>query len=105
MRYALPLYPFHPSRFDPSAYLYLLIAVDLLSYLILASQAPTYVSPYLSIGQVRADVQRDEQGKPYVLNSVLKAEDILHKKKLDKEYAPITARLIVSYCLLCSYLG
>lgn len=39
----------------------------------------------------RADTrQRDEQGKPYVLESVLKAEDILHKKKLDKEYLPIT---------------
>ncbi|GFZ51304.1 Transaminase A [Saitozyma sp. JCM 24511] len=33
---------------------------------------------------------RDEQGKPYVLESVLQAEDILHKKKLDKEYLPIT---------------
>lgn len=39
----------------------------------------------------RADTpQRDEQGKPYVLESVLQAEDILHKKKLDKEYLPIT---------------
>ncbi|WVQ95392.1 hypothetical protein IAU59_002489 [Kwoniella sp. CBS 9459] len=33
---------------------------------------------------------RDEDGKPYVLESVLKAEDILHQKKLDKEYLPIT---------------
>ncbi|OCF35937.1 aspartate aminotransferase [Kwoniella heveanensis CBS 569] len=33
---------------------------------------------------------RDENGKPYVLESVLKAEDILHQKKLDKEYLPIT---------------
>jgi hypothetical protein len=39
----------------------------------------------------RADTpQRDEKGKPYVLESVLQAEDILHKKKLDKEYLPIT---------------
>ncbi|WRT70900.1 uncharacterized protein IL334_007899 [Kwoniella shivajii] len=33
---------------------------------------------------------RDENGKPYILKSVLKAEDILHQKKLDKEYLPIT---------------
>ncbi|KAK8850720.1 hypothetical protein IAR55_004640 [Kwoniella newhampshirensis] len=33
---------------------------------------------------------RDEEGKPYILESVLKAEDILHQKKLDKEYLPIT---------------
>ncbi|WVQ86198.1 hypothetical protein IAT38_008366 [Cryptococcus sp. DSM 104549] len=33
---------------------------------------------------------RDENGKPYILDSVLKAEDILHKKRLDKEYLPIT---------------
>ncbi|RSH87102.1 aspartate transaminase aat1 [Saitozyma podzolica] len=36
---------------------------------------------------------RDEQGKPYVLESVLQAEDILHKKKLDKEYLPITGEI------------
>jgi aspartate/tyrosine/aromatic aminotransferase len=41
--------------------------------------------------------QRDEQGKPYVLESVLKAEDILHQKKLDKEYLPITVRLPLAY--------
>lgn len=40
----------------------------------------------------RSSRQRDENGKPYVLNSVLKAEDILHQKKLDKEYLPITVR-------------
>lgn len=34
--------------------------------------------------------QRDEDGKPYVLDSVRKAEDILHQKKSDKEYLPIT---------------
>jgi len=33
---------------------------------------------------------RDENGKPYLLESVAKAEDILHQKKLDKEYLPIT---------------
>ncbi|TYJ56544.1 hypothetical protein B9479_002791 [Cryptococcus floricola] len=33
---------------------------------------------------------RDEDGKPYILESVLKAEDILHKQRLDKEYLPIT---------------
>ncbi|WWD20889.1 hypothetical protein CI109_105367 [Kwoniella shandongensis] len=33
---------------------------------------------------------RDENGKPYILESVQKAEDILYQKKLDKEYLPIT---------------
>ncbi|EIW69299.1 hypothetical protein TREMEDRAFT_43904 [Tremella mesenterica DSM 1558] len=33
---------------------------------------------------------RDEDGKPWVLDSVLKAEDILQQKKLNKEYLPIT---------------
>jgi aspartate aminotransferase len=33
---------------------------------------------------------RDEHGKPYVLNSVKKAEDILTASKQDKEYLPIT---------------
>ncbi|GJJ09742.1 hypothetical protein Clacol_003966 [Clathrus columnatus] len=33
---------------------------------------------------------RDENGKPYVLPSVQKAEQILTGKKLDKEYLPIT---------------
>nr|ODN88920.1 aspartate aminotransferase [Cryptococcus depauperatus CBS 7841] len=37
-----------------------------------------------------AGAYRDENGKPYILNSVLKAEDILYQKKLDKEYLPIT---------------
>ncbi|KAJ4431378.1 Aspartate aminotransferase, mitochondrial, partial [Periplaneta americana] len=32
---------------------------------------------------------RDDNGKPYVLPSVLKAEERLSKKNLDKEYAPI----------------
>jgi hypothetical protein len=41
---------------------------------------------------MRTHAQRDENGKPYILNSVLKAEDILHQKKLDKEYLPITVR-------------
>jgi aspartate aminotransferase len=36
--------------------------------------------------------QRDENGKPYVLESVLKAEDILHQQRSDKEYLPITVR-------------
>ncbi|KAK4689646.1 hypothetical protein P7C73_g449, partial [Tremellales sp. Uapishka_1] len=34
--------------------------------------------------------QRDENGKPYVLESVMKAEDILHQRRADKEYLPIT---------------
>jgi aspartate aminotransferase len=38
------------------------------------------------------DRQRDENGKPYVLESVLKAEDILHQQRSDKEYLPITVR-------------
>ncbi|BEI81129.1 hypothetical protein CcaverHIS002_0202890 [Cutaneotrichosporon cavernicola] len=33
---------------------------------------------------------RDENGKPYVLDSVRKAEDILHSQRSDKEYLPIT---------------
>lgn len=33
---------------------------------------------------------RDDNGKPYVLPSVLKAESQLRDKKLDKEYAPIS---------------
>jgi hypothetical protein len=37
--------------------------------------------------------QRDENGKPYVLESVLKAEDILHQQRSDKEYLPITVRI------------
>lgn len=33
---------------------------------------------------------RDDNGKPYVLPSVQKAEQIMAAKKLDKEYAPIS---------------
>lgn len=33
---------------------------------------------------------RDDNGKPFVLPSVQKAEDILAKKAMDKEYAPIS---------------
>jgi aspartate aminotransferase len=33
---------------------------------------------------------RDDNGKPYVLPSVKKAEDIIRSKNLDKEYAPIS---------------
>ncbi|KAL1408664.1 aspartate transaminase aat1 [Vanrija albida] len=33
---------------------------------------------------------RDEDGKPWVLDSVRKAEDILHEQRSDKEYLPIT---------------
>lgn len=33
---------------------------------------------------------RDENGKPYVLPSVQKAEEVIHASKLDKEYLPIT---------------
>jgi aspartate aminotransferase len=34
--------------------------------------------------------QRDESGRPYVLPSVKKAEEILYGAKGDKEYLPIT---------------
>ncbi|KAL7420928.1 aspartate transaminase aat1 [Cryptotrichosporon argae] len=43
---------------------------------------------------------RDENGKPYVLESVLKAEDLLHSKRLDKEYLPITGH--AEFCKLAS---
>lgn len=33
---------------------------------------------------------RDEHGKPYVLNSVKKAENIIESSNPDKEYLPIT---------------
>ena len=33
---------------------------------------------------------RDENGKPYVLNSVKKAEDLVASSNPDKEYLPIT---------------
>ena len=33
---------------------------------------------------------RDDNGKPYLLPSVLKAEEILNTKNLDKEYLPIS---------------
>jgi hypothetical protein len=33
---------------------------------------------------------RDDNGKPYVLPSVKKAEEVMAKKALDKEYAPIS---------------
>lgn len=33
---------------------------------------------------------RDDNGKPFVLPSVRKAEEIIDKKKMDKEYAPIS---------------
>ena len=33
---------------------------------------------------------RDENGKPYVLNAVKKAEEILVQQNPDKEYLPIT---------------
>eukprot|EP00794_Sanderia_malayensis_P018592 gene18592-20458_t len=36
-----------------------------------------------------AGTYRDDNGKPYVLPSVRKAEDILRSQNLDKEYAPI----------------
>lgn len=54
--------------------------------------------------------KRDEDGRPYVLGSVLKAEDILHKQRSDKEYLPITVSLpildvlptsVIDYCLGC----
>lgn len=33
---------------------------------------------------------RDENGKPYVLNAVKKAEEIIRNSSPDKEYLPIT---------------
>jgi aspartate aminotransferase, mitochondrial len=33
---------------------------------------------------------RDDNGKPFVLPSVEKAENILASKQLDKEYAPVS---------------
>lgn len=40
---------------------------------------------------------RDDNGKPYVLPSVIQAENQLMKKNLDKEYAPISG--ISDYCI------
>ena len=40
--------------------------------------------------------QRDENGKPWVLESVLKAEDILHEQRRNKEYLPITVSCCAS---------
>jgi hypothetical protein len=37
--------------------------------------------------------QRDENGKPWVLDSVRKAEDILHEQESDKEYLAITVSI------------
>ncbi|ORY28059.1 pyridoxal phosphate-dependent transferase [Naematelia encephala] len=48
-----------------------------------ADQSPKKIN--LGVG-----AYRDGKGKPYVLPSVLKAEEILYKKMLDKEYLPIT---------------
>lgn len=39
---------------------------------------------------------RDDNGKPYVLPSVLQAENVILKKNLDKEYAPISG--ISNFC-------
>lgn len=45
-----------------------------------------------------ADVwQRDENGKPWVLQCVLKAENILQEKRSDKEYLPITVRSLTCH--------
>jgi aspartate aminotransferase len=41
-----------------------------------------------------ANRQRDNNGKPYVLPSVQKAEEILYKEKADKEYLPITVSFV-----------
>ncbi|ORY28002.1 putative aspartate transaminase [Naematelia encephala] len=46
---------------------------------------------------------RDENGKPYVLDSILKAEDILHEQRKDKEYLPITGA--GEFCKLASELA
>jgi len=43
-----------------------------------------------------AGAYRDDNGKPYVLPSVIQAENLLAKKNLDKEYAPISG--ISDFC-------
>lgn len=43
-----------------------------------------------------AGAYRDDNGKPYVLPSVIQAENLLFKKNLDKEYAPISG--ISDFC-------
>lgn len=47
--------------------------------------------------------QRDNNGKPYVLPSVAKAEGILFQEKADKEYLPITG--LASFDKLASELA
>lgn len=46
---------------------------------------------------------RDDNGKPYVLPSVLKAEEYLATAKLDKEYAPISG--LAEFCKLSMQLA
>ncbi|CEG81320.1 Putative Aspartate aminotransferase [Rhizopus microsporus] len=38
---------------------------------------------------------RDDNGKPYVLNAVKKAEKLIMEKGLDKEYAGITGLMVI----------
>jgi hypothetical protein len=47
-------------------------------------------APARKSGLTLIDSQRDGNGKPYVLPTVLKAEEIVFNAKLDKEYLPIT---------------
>ena len=39
---------------------------------------------------------RTDEGKPFVLESVKKAEHVIEKENLDKEYAPISG--IAEFC-------
>ena len=57
----------------------------------LAAAASSNPSRY-RLRNVANMTQRDENGKPFILESVQKAEDILHQQRKDKEYLPITVR-------------
>ncbi|KAL1124404.1 hypothetical protein AAG570_001033 [Ranatra chinensis] len=46
---------------------------------------------------------RDDNGKPYVLPSVLKAEEMVKQKNMDKEYAPISG--VPEFCKLTAELA
>eukprot|EP00126_Sphaerothecum_destruens_P006295 Sdes_comp19299_c0_seq1m10376 len=46
---------------------------------------------------------RDDAGKPFILNTVKKAEKIIAEKKLDKEYSPISGT--ASFCKLAAQLA
>ncbi len=52
----------------------------------------------LGVGAYRTD-----EGKPFVLESVKKAEKLLEKENLDKEYAPISG--VAEFCLASAKLA